>query len=108
MRILTRVVALKGGANLLGMFELLVLLGIGWSLLDERIPADNRWNQAVLTAMGCSMAVIDLTWRVFQTQAGRVWRWFSPFDGGCFLFFPGWVLGTLLAAYAIFARLQGV
>jgi hypothetical protein len=105
MRLFTRIVVLNGGMNLLGALELAAFLGIALVLC----PPDNLTRNRIMVFMtGLLVLAVDIAWRLSQQHAGRVWRWVSPFEGGCICFLPGWVLGTLLVGGSVVTWMMGV
>jgi hypothetical protein len=107
MRILTRIVVFIGGANLLGAVEVILLIGPFLMFPQDRAHTNLTLNQIYGGTMGLVVALIDAAWRWGQPRAGHIQRWFSPYEGGCVVFVPGWVIGICFTGMAVWAGFQG-
>jgi len=107
LQILTRIVVINAGANLLGAIEVAPIIGILLMSLDDGIHANLTRNQILLGGWGLLVVLLDGAWRWGQPRAGRIRRWLSPHDGGCVVFVPGWIIGICLLVVAVWARFQG-
>ena len=107
MRLLTRIVVINAGANLLGAMEVFPIIGILMMSLDGGAHASATHNQILMGAWGLVVVLIDGAWRWRQPRAGRIQRWFLPQEGGCVVFVPGWAIGSFFLGVAVWARFQG-
>ena len=95
MRHLTRIVGDPVGVNLLGLLELFASVAIQSS-------ASFAPKALALLALCLGLpaiAAFDLWWRIRQPERSRWTRLFSPFTGGCFIYFPIWLV--LLAGIVV-------
>ena len=100
MRHLTRIVGDPIGVNILGLLELFALVAIFF--------AANFVSGALSVLALClgfaAIVSFDLWWRIRQSERSRWAQLFSPFTGGCFIYFPIWLIlliGFLVGIIAI-------
>jgi hypothetical protein len=104
--ILTHIVVLHAGANLLGALAVIlpVIFGLVLTIGDKATnPALGR-GFLVLWAMALVLGDGAVRWG--QPRAGRIQRWISPYHGACFLFFPCWILGSAFLTLAAWPALH--
>jgi hypothetical protein len=86
--LLTHIVILNGGANLLGLLEFFAWVGVmalAVSVLEYKLLS------AAIFIIGWFIIIgFDLLWRLKQVEYDKISRLFSPFCGGCFVFLPIW------------------
>jgi hypothetical protein len=107
LQILTRIVVINAGANLLGAIEVAPIIGLLLMSLGDGTHANLTHNQILLGGWGLVVVLLDGAWRWRQPRVGRIRRWLSPYEGGSVVFVPGWIMGICLLAVAIWARFQG-
>ncbi len=103
LQILTRIVVIGAGANLLGAIEVAPIIGMLLMSLDDGSHANLTRNQILLGGWGLVVVMLDSAWRWGQPRAGRIRRWLSPYEGGCVMFVPGWIIGVCLLALTVWA-----
>jgi hypothetical protein len=98
LAVLTHIVALTAGANLLGALAvippilLMLILTVG-----DGAPNPVR-GRGFLVAWAMALVLGDGALRWGQPRGGRIRRWISTVQGGCFVFIPCWLLGVALLA----------
>jgi hypothetical protein len=104
--VLTRIVVLPAGSNLLGALAVIppVILGLVLTIGDKATnPALGR---GFLVAWAMALLLGDGALRWGQPRADRILRWISPYQGACFLFFPCWILGSAFLTLVAWAALH--
>jgi len=91
MRHLTGIVAVKAGANILGLLELFAFVGGMFGGIELSEHTSRIIGRVFLGVAVAAIIAFDLFWRSRQREFGSWWRLFSPFAGGCFVFVPVWL-----------------
>ena len=99
--LMTRAVAWNLGANILGLIELLVMVGIGGSAMTYLGPSSLVLANTLAVIGIVGIVVIDLCLRLRQLDFGRWKRLFSPVAGGCIAYVPVWLTSSLFLLYLL-------
>ncbi len=100
MQHLTRIVVFPFGMNILGLLELLAVLAWLTFIISE-FDMPSLFGGMVLLSGILSVIVFDFGWRLRQPEPSRSTRLFSPYEGGCIVYIPIWLLLPLIPAVTI-------
>ena len=107
MRHLTRIVGVPFGVNILGLLEFFALIGI-LSLPSFVNSIPGIIGGLILCLGFAGIIAFDLWWRSRLPNLSWRARLLSPYEGGCFVFVPIWLLFALASLIGIVALLIAV